>query len=376
MSQTIPVKIACVVGTRPEVIKMAPVISALNQNKNFKTDIINTAQHRKLLDDMLKIFSLHPDVDLDLMQQNQSLATLSGNLFLKLGNILKKENYDLVLAQGDTTTTLISAQISFYNKIPFGHIEAGLRSNDINHPFPEEMNRVFISKIATLHFAPTEAEKNNLLKENIDSTKIIVTGNTVIDSLLWFANKKIKLPSEIDTHKRILLVTMHRRESFGHPLEDVFEAFIELATRFPDIEIIYPVHPNPNVNNLAKKMLSSISNIKLIDPLPYDQFVSLIKNSYLILTDSGGLQEEAPALNKPVLILRELTERPLITELGLGVLVGTNKNKIVTTASKLLNDEKFYQSMQKNVSPYGDGQASKRIVKAIEAYLSYGLIAS
>jgi UDP-N-acetylglucosamine 2-epimerase (non-hydrolysing) len=357
------IRIACIIGTRPEVIKMAPIIEQTKQHSNIELCVINTAQHRSLLDDMLKIFNITPDVDMNIMRENQTLGALTGNLFLKIDDFLSKNKFDYIIAQGDTTTTLVAAQVAFYRDIPFCHVEAGLRSFNLRQPFPEEMNRIFVSKIATWHFAPTETEKRYLLDENVDEKSIVVTGNTVIDSLYKIAESKHHLPIELDKNKRIILVTLHRRESFGEPIKEIFSAFLELVARFDDIEIIYPVHPNPNVNALANTMLSAQPRIKLIKPVQYEEFVSLMQHAYFIMSDSGGIQEEAPALDKPVLILREVTERPLIVEYGMGVLVGSDKNKIVNMAEKLLTDPSVYQSMQKHYSPYGDGKAAERIVR-------------
>ncbi len=361
-------RVACIIGTRPEVIKMAPVIVAL-KSSGFDVVVVNTAQHRQLLDDMLKMFNIVPDIDMNIMQENQSLATLTGNLFIKMEEIFNRMQFDCVIAQGDTTTTLVAAQVAFYHKIPFGHVEAGLRSYNMYQPFPEEMNRVFVSKIATWHFAPTEQEKENLLAEGISATNIAVTGNTVIDSLYESISRDTPIPYPLPENKRVILVTLHRRESFGEPIRNIFSALIELTNKFNDIEIMYPVHPNPNVQLIAKEMLADRPGIQLLPPLSYDVFVSLMKRSTLIMSDSGGLQEEAPALNKPILVLREVTERPLIIELGLGLLVGSDKQKIIESATKLLTDPAEYQAMQRNLSPYGDGHAAGRIVNMLQTSL-------
>lgn len=362
--------ILCVIGTRPEIIKMAPIIWQFKHHPEVITTIINTAQHRELIDDMLELFSIQPDIDMNIMQANQSLGVLTGNLLLKMSDVIKQGQYDFVIAQGDTTTTLVAAQVAFYNKIPFGHVEAGLRTFDLYNPFPEEMNRVFVSKIASLHFAPTKGEQAILEKEGVAKNTIFVTGNTVIDSLYHWADKDIRLPFALPDNKKIILLTLHRRESFGEPLRDMFEAFIELTHKFNDVHIVYPVHPNPNVNELAYSMLDHNPAITLLKPLRYDVLVQLLKQSYLVCTDSGGLQEEAPALNKPLLILREETERPLVVEMGLAKLAGTKKDTIVRLASELLKDKQAYKAMQKNISPYGDGHASKRITDIIIQFLS------
>lgn len=363
------IRIACIIGTRPEVIKMAPIINAIRLYSNLKIFIISTAQHRQLLDNMLRIFVIRPDVDLNVMQDNQSLGTLTGNLFIKLAEVFATNSFDWVLAQGDTTTTLVAAQMAFYYRIQFGHVEAGLRSYNMYQPFPEEMNRVLISKMATWHFAPTSVEKDNLLRENISPNKIIVTGNTVIDSLYLLSKKDTALPFELPINKRIILLTLHRRESFGEPIRQIFSALLEIANKFEDIIILYPVHPNPSVQQVATEILKSHPRVRLLEPLGYDVFVTLMCKAYLIMSDSGGIQEEAPALDKPIIVLRDVTERPLIIELGLGLLVGSNKENIVNTVTELLIDPHKYQSMQKHLSPYGDGHAAERIVNIINTHV-------
>lgn len=361
-------RIACIIGTRPEVIKMAPLIQRLQKEPCIEIIIINTAQHRKLLDDMLNIFGLKPDIDLNIMQEKQSLSSLTARLFMALDPIFEANKFDMVIAQGDTTTTLVAAQSAYYHHVPFAHLEAGLRSYDLSHPFPEEANRVLVSKLAALHFAPSQLETDILLKEQVASAKILTAGNTVIDALLSLKDRPLSLPFPTD-EKRIILVTLHRRESFGAPIKAILEALRELVLRFSDIEILYPVHPNPEVYQTAHHLLANIERIHLLEPLPYDQFVALMKTAYLIMTDSGGMQEEAPALNKPLLILRHVTERPLVVQAGAGLLVGSDKNKIVETAARLLTDAQAYQAMQKGISPYGDGRAADRIGQFIVNYL-------
>ena len=358
--------VLCSIGTRPEVIKMAPVVWKIRQQKNMRVTVIITAQHRQLIDDVLTLFNIQPDFDLNIMQENQSLSTLTGNLFLKLEPLIDKDKYDIVLAQGDTTTTLVTAQISFYKKIPFGHIEAGLRTYNFRNPFPEEMNRVFISKLSDIHFAPTDLERKILENENINSSAIYVTGNTVIDALYYWAEKNTPLPFSLPENKKIILLTLHRRESFGAPMQNIFSALLELVKKHDDIHIIYPVHPNPNINKMAYEMLDQHPSISLIKSLAYDKFVTLMKHAYLICTDSGGLQEEAPALNKPLIVLRDETERPLVVSLGLARLGGTNKNSVLSSIESLVSDIDLYRQMQKNISPYGDGHAAERIVQVIK----------
>lgn len=359
------IKIACVIGTRPEVIKMAPIIAALKASGRFDVKVINTAQHRSLLDDMLIIFNLQPDIDLDVMKEGQSLTGLTGELFKKFEPIIAGQGFEVILAQGDTTTTLVAAMVAFYHKIPFGHVEAGLRSFDYMQPFPEEMNRVLTSKIAKWHFAPTMIESEILLKEGIAKENIYVTGNSVIDALYELEKRNTPLPFALPENKKIILVTLHRRESFGEPIKNIFSALLNIAAAHQDVDIYYPVHPNPNVHQLAHERLGQQANIHLLKPMRYDEFVTLMKNAYFMLSDSGGIQEEAPALKKPVLILREKTERPLVVELGLGKLVGSNERDIIQSAEMLLTDKKAYASMAKGLSPYGDGHAAEKIVKAI-----------
>lgn len=361
-------RIACVVGTRPEAIKLAPVINLLLKNPDYQLDIINSGQHRDLLDTMLDFFNIKPTIDFNAMRENQSLALLTAKLFEKFAETFKN-NYDLVLVLGDTTTTLVAAQVAFYHHIPIGHIEAGLRSFNLKHPFPEEMNRVFTSIIADLHFTPTEDEAKILLAEGIKKDAIFVTGNTVIDSLLSFANKKANLPLKLDKNKRLILVTLHRRESFGEPLRHIFKALVKLTQTFDDIEIVYPIHPNPNVHKMADEELKGHQHIHLIEPVTYDVFVTLMQEAYFIMSDSGGIQEEAPALHKPLLILREVTERPLVVKMGMAKLVGTDEATVFDSASELLSNKEIYRTMQKGFSPYGDGQAAQRIIKVIDDFL-------
>jgi len=357
--------VACIVGTRPEVIKMAPIVYELRRHSIITTTLISTGQHREMLDSMLKIFDLEPDVDLHLMKHNQTLSNLTGEACIHLEPILKNKKYDLVLAQGDTTTTFVAALTAFYLKIPFGHVEAGLRSRNIHEPFPEEMNRVVASLIATLHFAPTEEEKANLLKENLPEKNIFVTGNTAIDALCYVRNKKINIPFSLPENKRLILTTVHHRENFGDGLENICLAILKLAETISDIFFIIPVHPNPNVKRVTQKMLGHHPSILLTEPLNYDVFVALMEKSYLIMTDSGGIEEEAPALCKPLIVLRSITERPKVISLGLGKLVGNNTGSIVNTTLEVLNNPEIYNSMIKNISPYGDGKTAKRIVDII-----------
>lgn len=358
-------KIVAIIGTRPEAIKMAPIISLLKKDKNIQLTTISTGQHRELLKPIFKLFKIKPDIELDIMKHDQSLIDIQNNVLSAVYEKLKEINPDLLLVQGDTSTVLASSLAAFYLKIPIGHIEAGLRTDYIYNPFPEEMNRRLVSNIATLHFCPTELSKNNLKKENT-RRNVFVTGNTVIDSLMQ-VSKSIKKEKGSDV-KNILL-TCHRRESFGEPIEKIFETVIEIAQERDDVNFIYPVHPNPNVKNLAKEKLSGIKNIKLIEPLDYFDFIKIMKNSHIILTDSGGIQEEAPALGIPVLILRENTERPEVISFGVAKIVGHDKNKIKKEIYKLLDNKEHHKSMAKGVSPYGDGAASQKIKEIIINYL-------
>lgn len=359
-------KIICVVGTRPEAIKMAPVILALRNNPNFNVRVLATAQHRDLLDQVLSVFDIKPDIDLNIMRPNQTLTTLTSRLLLKLDEVLQAEAPDVILAQGDTTSVMAVALACFYHKIPFGHVEAGLRTWDLQNPFPEEINRVIAGKLARWHFAPTESSRQNLLREGVPDADIVVTGNTVIDALLSVAERSMPLPLVLDPNMRLILVTAHRRENFGKPFEQVCYALLKLLERNLDIQVLYPVHPNPNVHDTAHRLLGKHPRVVLCAPLDYLPFVAAMKRAYLILSDSGGVQEEAPALGKPVLVLRQETERPEAVQEGVVKLVGTNFETIVSEVQFLLDDESAYQAMARGVSPYGDGQAAARIVHVLK----------
>jgi UDP-N-acetylglucosamine 2-epimerase (non-hydrolysing) len=362
------VKILAVFGTRPEAIKMAPVIRALDDN--FDVKICVTAQHRQMLDQVLELFEITPDYDLDIMQPGQDLFDITSNVLLEVKKVLQIEEPDIVLVHGDTTTSMASAMAAFYLKIPLGHVEAGLRTYDINSPFPEEFNRQITSRIATLHFAPTKISRQNLLDEKVPDGQIFVTGNTVIDALLSmvekariidFSDTLLKrmpfLKQEKSHIPRIILVTGHRRENFGLGFEEICHALSVVANENPEIQIIYPVHLNPNVREPVNRILSNLNNVHLIEPMEYLTFIKLMDLSYLILTDSGGIQEEAPSLGKPVLVMRDTTERPEAVESGTVKLVGTNKNEIVKMVNRLLTDSNFYMQMSKAHNPYGDGKA-------------------
>lgn len=362
-------KILCVIGTRPEVIKMAPIISRLRNDKDCELRVLTTAQHREMLDQMLDVFQIVPDIDLDLMEVNQSLPELTSKLPLPLDETLKKEKPDFVLVQGDTTTAFLVSLACFYKKIPFGHVEAGLRTGNFYNPFPEEMNRVLISRLSTLNFAPTEETKENLLREGCDGSKIFVTGNTVIDSLQNILDRKIQLDSRIKEDKKLLLVTAHRRENLGANLEGICNALYAIAEKNQDIQILYSVHPNPQVKSVVHKKLSNHPQIILTEPLSYEKFVKLMQKAFLILCDSGGVQEEAPFLGTPVLVLRDDTERPEAVKIGAAKLVGTDSGYIIKCTQSLLENKDLYRKMIATSSPYGDGNAGNRIVRVVKDYL-------
>nr|WP_275250685.1 UDP-N-acetylglucosamine 2-epimerase (non-hydrolyzing) [Vandammella animalimorsus] len=363
-------KILCVIGTRPEAIKMAPVILALQKEPWANVRVLATAQHRHMLDQVNEFFGIDPDIDLNIMRPNQALTTLTARLLLELDDVLQTEKPDAVLVQGDTTTVMTVALACFYHRIPIGHVEAGLRTWDMQNPFPEEANRVIAGKLARWHFAPTEGSRQNLLKEGVPDTEIVVTGNTVIDALLITASKELELAVPLDADKRLVLVTSHRRENFGEPLRNICRALRTLAENNSSVQFLYPVHPNPNVKDVAHEFLAGLPNFMLCEPLDYAPFIAAMKRAYIILTDSGGVQEEAPALGKPVLVLRDETERPEAVEQGVVKLVGPNFERIVSQAQRLLDDESAYLAMARGVSPYGDGQAAARIVKTLRAHFS------
>lgn len=366
-------QVMSIFGTRPEAIKMAPVIKELKKYPALiSSEICVTAQHRQILDQVLDLFSLRPDFDLDLMEEDQRLAEVSAKGLDKLDHLLRERKPELVLIQGDTTTAFITALAAFYNRIKFAHIEAGLRSCDKENPFPEEVNRRLISGLADLHFAPTEQARKNLLGEGIADDRISVTGNPVIDALLGIAKKRERFPDRFlkELKGKVILLTAHRRESFGKPLRNICLAAKEIALTHPEVKIIYPVHLNPNVQKVVFPLLQGIPNLHLISPLNYEAFVHLMKKSYLILTDSGGIQEEAPSLGKPVLVLREVSERPEVVEVGAAKLVGTGKKRIVQETERLLDCREEYERMAAAVNPYGDGKAAERIVARITEWLS------
>ena len=361
--------ILCIVGTRPEGIKMAPLIKALKRESWAKVTVLATAQHRDLLDQVLALFDIRPDVDLDIMRANQQLPELTARLITALDGKFTELAPDVVLAQGDTTTVMTAALVAFYRRIPFGHVEAGLRTHDLDNPFPEEMNRLVAGHLARWHFVPTQRSRQNLLREGIDDAAIHVTGNTVIDALLEVAATDWPLGVPLDDSKRLVLVTAHRRENFGEPFRAVCRAIRTLVEQHADIEVLYPVHPNPNVSAVAHELLGDHPRIRLCAPLDYAPFVEAQKRAHLILTDSGGVQEEAPALGKPVLVMRVETERPEAVDEGVVRLVGTDEARIVQEASRLLQDPQAYREMARGVSPYGDGHAAQRIVAVLREAL-------
>ncbi|MBP6208982.1 MAG: UDP-N-acetylglucosamine 2-epimerase (non-hydrolyzing) [Anaerolineales bacterium] len=362
-------KILSVFGTRPEAVKMAPVVKLLAQTAGVESRVCVTAQHRQMLDQVLGLFSIKPNYDLDLMRADQSLAQLSASIFTHLDPVLEDFQPDWVLAQGDTTTVAITSLLSYYRRIHFGHLEAGLRTHDKWQPFPEEINRRVAGVIADLHFAPTEWARQNLLREGVADTIIKVTGNTVIDALQFVSRQEepVEVAQFISsklTGKRLILVTAHRRENFGEPMEEICRALLELAGR-GDVEIVYPVHLNPNVQEPVNRLLAGREHITLLPPLDYLPLVHFMKHASLILTDSGGIQEEAPAFGIPTLVLRDVTERPEGVEAGTLKLVGTDSRTIVQEADLLLDDKSAYSQMAKAANPYGDGHAAEKIIQAL-----------
>jgi UDP-N-acetylglucosamine 2-epimerase (non-hydrolysing) len=382
-------RVLSIFGTRPEAVKMAPVVQKLAQTPGIEAQVCVTAQHRQMLDQVLNLFGISPDIDLNLMRPNQSLPELTAAIFTHLDPVFKKLKPDWVLAQGDTTTVMGTALLAYYHRVRFGHVEAGLRTGDKWQPFPEEINRMVAGTVADLHFAPTEWSRQNLLKENVPARRIVVTGNPVIDALHYVARLPVspealallqqvglpagapELPAQesLPAAPRLVMVTAHRRENFGAPLENICAALRSLAETYGNgIRIVYPVHLNPNVQEPVYRLLKDVPNIILLPPLDYLPMITLIKRASLMLTDSGGLQEEAPGLGVPVLVMREVTERPEGIEAGTVRLVGTDANRIVTEARCLLDDPIAHAAMAHAVNPYGDGQAAVRIVQALLDY--------
>jgi len=370
------IKIMLIFGTRPEAIKMFPIISEIKKYPHLiESKIIVSGQHREMLDQMLEIFQINPDYDLNIMKQSQSLSHITKNSLLGIEKILKKERPSMVLVQGDTTTTFTGALAAFYQKIKIGHIEAGLRTNNKYYPFPEEINRHLTSVLADLHFAPTENSCKNLLSEGIRRENIFVSGNTVIDSLFLMIKENyiFREPRLRDikiSEKKNILVTMHRRENWGRPLRETCQALVKLINDYSDLAVIFPIHKNPEIRKIVNEILKSRKEVLLLDTLDYKDMVNLMSKSYIILTDSGGIQEEAPSLGKPVLVLREETERPEAVEAGVVKLIGTNSKNIIKEIKELLDDEEKYLEMARNINLYGDGKASERIIKRILHYFN------
>ena len=366
-------KVMTVFGTRPEAIKMAPLVKKLNEDPQIDSVLCVTAQHREMLDQVLSLFELTPDYDLNIMKPNQTISMITANVLTGMEPILQQEKPDIVLVHGDTSTTFVTALAAFYQQIPVGHVEAGLRTYDRYSPFPEEINRVLTGHMAALHFAPTEKNRQNLLREAICEEDIVIAGNTVIDALLEVAEKPYEFSEEIlkdidFQKKRVITVTCHRRENLGEHMVQIFGAIADLAREFSDVEVIYPVHMNPKVRDTAAQVLGGLSNVHLIEPLQYQPFVNLMARSYLIITDSGGMQEEAPSLGKPVLVVRKETERPEALEAGTVKLAGVEKHTIYQMAKELLTDETAYKAMAHAENPYGDGHACERIIEALKAW--------
>ncbi len=374
-------RIALLIGTRPEAIKMAPVVAALQGAKRYEQVVINSGQHRELIDQVIDVFGIRVDHNLAVMQENQGLSLLLARLLEGIDKVLSAEKPDMVMAQGDTSTVLAAALAAFHRRIPFGHVEAGLRTRNLRSPFPEEANRLLVSRLAALHFAPTSSAADNLRQEDIPDKQIVVTGNTVVDALFMEVahqrNSSVNKPLKNILQRQIgadfgsrpfVLITGHRRENFGNGFDQICDAIIDLARLYSGHLFIYPVHLNPNVREVVQRRLSAIDNIRLIAPQPYRHFVALLSECRLILTDSGGVQEEAPSLGKPVLIMRDTTERPEGIAAGTAKLVGTDTSMIVREVSRLLDDEAAYRAMAEAVNPFGDGKAAARIVAAIERF--------
>ena len=364
-------KVMTIFGTRPEAIKMAPVVLELQKHpEQIQSLVAVTAQHREMLDQVLHLFRINPDYDLDIMSPSQTLFDITSRALNGLNEVLAEARPDLVLVHGDTTTTFVGALAAFYHQIPVGHVEAGLRTGNKYSPYPEEMNRKLAGALTDLHFAPTATARQNLLRENIDPESIFVTGNTVIDALLATVKPDFRFADELLTSldftgQRVILVTTHRRENLGEPMRHVYQALKRIVTEFPDVEVVFPVHRNPKVREVVEAVLGHLPRVHLTDPLDYEPFVNLMARSTLILTDSGGIQEEAPSLGKPVLVLRDTTERPEAIEAGTVRLIGTTEETVYQEAKILLTDSARYRAMSEAANPYGDGQAAQRIVRTI-----------
>ncbi len=374
------IRVLSVFGTRPEAIKMAPLVHKLSESQGIESKVCVTAQHREMLDQVLNLFDITPDFDLNIMKPGQSLYDVTSNILMGLKPVLEEFQPNIVLVHGDTATTLSTSLAAYYQQIAVGHVEAGLRTGNIYSPWPEEGNRKLTGAIATLHFAPTSTSQQNLLNEGIDNNSISTTGNTVIDAL-FLIRKKLEQDqdlnatlaahfSELDPAKKLILVTGHRRESFGGGFERICEALVEIAQKHPDTQVLYPVHLNPNVREPVNRILKGVDNVHLIEPQDYLPFVYLMNQAHIILTDSGGIQEEAPSLGKPVLVMRDTTERPEAVEAGTVKLVGTNKQAIIDAVENLLTNQIDYENMSRAHNPYGDGQACDRIIDSIKQHFS------
>ena len=361
-------RVACVLGTRPEVVKMAPVIDVLSASKRYEPIVVNTGQHRDLLSETMALFEIQEQESLSLMQPGQRLAGFMGRCVEALDRSLDALKPRAIIAQGDTSSVLAAALVAFYQGVPFFHVEAGLRTGNFRNPFPEEMNRETASRFASLHFAPTAAARENLLRERVPDASITVTGNTVIDALLAIRRRAIPHGIPLTPGKRLIVVTAHRRENFGAPIREMLSALQSIALQWPDVEIVYPAHPNPEVRRAIAEALGAEDRIRIVDPLAYGPFVTLLDAATLVLTDSGGIQEEAPALGKPVLVMRDETERPEAVAAGVAKLVGTKRERIVQATGRLLDDANEYARMAQGASPYGDGKAAPRILAAIDRY--------
>ena len=368
-------RVGVVFGTRPEAIKLAPVISALKQRSHqFEPFLISTAQHRTMLDQVMHVFDIVPDIDLDLMQTNQTLSRITRRVLGAIDSVLAEKLLDALIVQGDTTTAFAAALAAFYRQVPVVHVEAGLRSRDVLNPFPEEVNRRLAGVVTSLHCAPTSIARDNLLAEGVPAESIVTTGNTVVDAVEMLVNMNLasqELPAGVpDDGSRILLITSHRRESWGEELENICDAISDIVNRFRDVRAIYPVHMNPNVRNTVMSRLGSLERVHLVEPVDYFGFLSLLRRCYLVLTDSGGVQEEAPTFGKPVLVLRRVTERPEASLIGLARVVGTSRSSIVREATDILSSTVVYRTMSEGQNPYGDGRASARIVESLWRWLN------
>lgn len=369
------IKVMSVFGTRPEAIKMAPVVKALEADSAIESIVCVTAQHREMLDQVLALFDITPDYDLDIMQHGQTLSDITCKILKGLEEVIAKAKPDIILVHGDTTTTFAASLAAFYSQTKVGHVEAGLRSFDMYSPFPEELNRSLTGRMTDMHFSPTQSNVDNLLREGYDPSKIYKVGNTVIDALLQVIKPDYKFEDEVLNHidydqKKVILLTAHRRENLGEPMRSIFSAVRRVIDQYPETELVFPMHKNPKVRELAQEYLSGSERIHLIEPLEYEAFANAMAKANLILTDSGGIQEEAPALGKPVLVLRRETERPEAVEAGTVLLAGVEEETIYNMASKLISDKSAYDQMANAVNPYGDGKTSQRIVEAIKAYFA------